>query len=63
MQVDTDADGAVISSKTRTELGKPQFNGKIRHLEAYDGHQLTLLGSLTCTKAGSHKNNTSSCAI
>ena len=31
-----------------TELGKPQLDGKIRHLEAYDGHQLTLLGSLTC---------------
>ena len=24
------------------------MKGKIRHLEAYDGHQLTLLGALTC---------------
>ena len=24
------------------------MDGKIGHLEAYDGHQLTLLGSLTC---------------
>ena len=24
------------------------MDGKTRHLEAYDGHQLTLLGSLTC---------------
>ena len=31
-----------------TEFGKPQLNGKVRRLEAYDGHQLTLLGSLTC---------------
>ena len=30
------------------DLGKPQLDGKIRHLEAYDGHQLMLLGSLTC---------------
>ena len=48
MQVDTGADSTVISSKIWTELGKPQLDGKIRHLEAYDGHQLTLLGSLTC---------------
>ena len=47
MQVDTGADSTVISSKIWTELGKPQLDGKIRHLEAYDGHQLTLLGSLT----------------
>ena len=38
----------MISSKIWTELGKPQLDGKIRHLEAYDGHQLTLLGLLTC---------------
>ena len=37
----------LISSKIWTELGKPQLDGRIRHLEAYDGHQLTLLGSLT----------------
>ena len=48
MQVDTGANSTVISSKIWTELGKPQLDGKIRHLEAYDGHQLTLLGSLTC---------------
>ena len=48
MQADTGADSKVISSKIWTELGKPQLDGTIRHLEAYDGHQLTLLGSLTC---------------
>ena len=31
-----------------TENAKPQFYGKMRHLEAYDDHHLTLLGSLTC---------------
>ena len=48
MRVDTGADSTVISSKKGTELGKPKLKGKIRHLETYDGHQLTLLGSLTC---------------
>ena len=48
MQVDTGADSFVISSLIWTELGKPQLNGKVRRLEAYDGHQMTLLGSLTC---------------
>ena len=48
MQVDTGADSTVISSKIWTALGKTQLDGKIRHLEAYDGHQLTLLGSFTC---------------
>ena len=48
MQVDTSADSTVITSLIWTELGKPQLNGKVRRLEAYDGHQLTLLGSLTC---------------
>ena len=48
MQVDTGAYSTVISSKIWTELGKPQLDRKIRHLEAYDGHQLTLLGSLNC---------------
>ena len=47
MKVDKGADSTAISSKIWTELGKPQLDGKIRHLEAYDGHQLTLLGSLT----------------
>ena len=45
--VDTGADSTVISSKIWTEPCKPQLGGKIRHLKAYDGHQLTLLGSLT----------------
>ena len=35
MQVDTGADSTVISSKIWTELGKPQLDGKIRHLEAF----------------------------
>ena len=48
MQVDTGSDSTVISSLMWTELGKPQLNGKVRRLAAYDGHQLTLLGSLTC---------------
>ena len=47
MQVDTSADSTVISSKIWTGLGKPQLDVKIGHLEAYDGHQLTLLESLT----------------
>ena len=45
------ADSTVISSKIWTELSRPQLNGRIRHLDAYDGHQLTLLGSLTCEVA------------
>ena len=48
MQVDTGADSTVISSLIRNELGKLLLNGKIRRLEAYDDHQLTLLESLTC---------------
>ena len=48
MQVDTGSDSTVISSKIWNELGKPQLAGKIRHLEVYDGHQLTLQGSLIC---------------
>ena len=48
MQVDTGADSTVISSLIWTELGKPQLNGKVRRLEAYDAHQLTLLESLKC---------------
>ena len=51
-QIDTGADSTVISSLIWTELGKPQLNGKVRRLEAYDGHQLTLLGSLTCDVEG-----------
>ena len=38
----------MILSKNWTERDKPQLDGDIRHLEAYDGHHLTLLGSLTC---------------
>ena len=48
MQIDTGADSTVISSLSWTELGKTQLNAKLRRLEAYDGHQLTLLGLLTC---------------
>ena len=48
MQIDTGADSTVISSLSWTELGKPQLNAKVRRLEAYEGHQLTLLGLLTC---------------
>ena len=47
MQVDTGADNTLRSSKIWTELVKPQLDGKTRHLEVCDGHQLTLLGSLT----------------
>ena len=46
MQVDTGLD-SLVTSKIWTELGKPQLDGKIRHLQAYDGHQLTILRSLT----------------
>ena len=38
----------MISSLIWTQLGKPQLNGKVGRPEVYDGHQLTLLGSLTC---------------
>ena len=47
MQVGTGVDSTVISSLIWTDLGKPQLNGKVRRVEAYDGHQLTLQGSLT----------------
>ena len=66
MQVETGADSTVISSKIRTENGKPQLDGKVRHLEAYDGHQLTLLGSPTCDvveRKQAHTKTTSSCAF
>ena len=46
-QVDTGADSTVITSKL-WKPGKLQLDGKIRHLEAYDGRRLTILGSLTC---------------
>ena len=48
MHVDIGADSTVISSKIWTELGKSQLDGKIRHLETYDDHQLALHGSPTC---------------
>ena len=48
MQVDAGTVNAVISSFICTELCKPQLDGKIRRLGAYDGHQLLLLGSRTC---------------
>ena len=48
MQADTGADSTVISSKIWNELGKTPLDGKIRHLEADDDHQLKLLESLTC---------------
>ena len=48
MQVDTGADSTVILSIIWAELGKFKLDAKIRHLKAYDGHQSTLLGSLTC---------------
>ena len=48
MQVDKGADSTVISSTIWTQLVKPQLDGKIRDLEANGGHQLTLLGLLTC---------------
>ena len=36
------------SSFIWTELGSLQLDGKIRRLEAFEGHKLTRLGSLTC---------------
>ena len=46
MKVDTGAESTVISIKIWTQLGRPLLDSKLRHLEADDGHQLTLLGSL-----------------
>ena len=43
MQVYTGADRTVISSFIWTEHGEPHSDGNISRLEAYDGHQLTLL--------------------
>ena len=48
IQVDTGADSTMKSSKIWTELGKPQLDGRKRHLEVYDGHQLRHLGSVIC---------------
>ena len=38
----------MISIKIWTQLGRPLLDGKLRHLEAYYGHHLTLMGSLAC---------------
>ena len=46
--VNIDADRTMISSKIRNELDKFQLDSKIRQLKAYNGHQLSLLGSLNC---------------
>ena len=48
MQVEAGANSLVISSVIWSELDKPQIDPKIRRLEAYDGQQLTGLGSLAC---------------
>ena len=48
MQIDTGADSTAISSFIWTELSKPQLNGEMRLLEAYEGNQMTPLGSPTC---------------
>ena len=48
MKVDKNAETTVISIKIWTQLGRPLLDGKLRHLEAYYGHHLTLLGSLSC---------------
>ena len=47
MQFDTGADSTLISYFILTGLGNSQLDRKNRRLEAYNGHQLTLLGSLT----------------
>ena len=50
-----------LSSMSRTQLGKPALDGKIKHLEAYDSHQFSLLNhllvTLSETEASTHKNN------
>ena len=48
MPVHTVADSTLISSFFLTKPGKTQLDGKIRRLQVYEGHQLKLLGSLTC---------------
>ena len=47
MQVDTVADGTVISWFIWNGLGEPQLDAKTRRLEAYVSHQMALLGSIT----------------
>ena len=47
MQFNTIIDCTVILFIIWTELDTPQFCGEMRGLEAYDRHQLTLLGLLT----------------
>ena len=58
MQAVRGADSALKSSIKWTELGKPQLDGKIRHLKAYEGHQLRFLGSLTCDIEGNGSRQT-----
>ena len=41
--VNPSADSTVISTIMWIEFGKPQLDGNIRGLEAYEGHQLTLV--------------------
>ena len=42
-QLDKAVNSTVLSSKKWSEMGKPQLDGKIRHLDAFDGHRLKLL--------------------
>ena len=48
MQADSGVDSTVISSKIWTGLLELQLDGKIGHLKAYDGRQITLRASPTC---------------
>ena len=62
MQVNTGADSTVMSLKNELGMhGKPQLDGKIRHLEAYDSIQLTpwdhSLMTLSGTEAGTNRRN------
>ena len=61
MQLYAGADSTAISPIIWTELSKPQLDDKMRYLEAYDGHQLMLLGTLTCDVEWT--KTTSSCAV
>ena len=67
MLVDTGMESTVMSSKIWTELGKPQLDGIIRHLEACDIHQLTVRRSFTfwrwVERQQAHAKTTSSCAV
>ena len=63
MQVDKGADSTVIPSKIWTELGKPQLDGRIRHLKGYACHHLTLLGSFNCDVEWKRSRLTSTFAV